>query len=237
MVTNQRFPFGFAQGKRSTSLGILRCGSTQHVQPGESGTTWPESMRIDRIGAFSYYAVSARHFQIMAQFSVNPKRFDPYKNFKFRIKWDGRYVAGVSKISGLRRTTEVIQHREGGDPSSSRKSPGRTEYAPITLERGVTHDPEFENWANKVWSFGAGLGSEVSLKDFRKDLILEVYNEAGQLVLAYKIYRCWVSEYQILPDLDADASAIAIEQIKLENEGWERDHSVKEPVEPSFKKS
>jgi phage tail-like protein len=122
----------------------------------------------------------------MAQFSVNPKRFDPYKNFKFRIKWDGRYVAGVSKISGLRRTTEVIEHREGGDPSSSRKSPGRTEYAPITLERGVTHDPEFENCANKVWSFGAGLGAEVSLKDFRKDLTLEVYNEAGQLVLVTK---------------------------------------------------
>jgi phage tail-like protein len=173
----------------------------------------------------------------MAEFSVNPKRFDPYKNFKFRIKWDNRYVASVSKISGLRRTTEVIQHREGGDPSSSRKSPGRTEYAPISLERGVTHDPEFENWANKVWSFGTGLGAEVSLKDFRKDLTLEVYNEAGQLVLAYKIYRCWVSEYQILPDLDASANAIAIEQIKLENEGWERDHSVKEPVEPSSKKS
>ena len=173
----------------------------------------------------------------MAEFTVNPKRFDPYKNFKFRIKWDGRYVAGVSKISGLRRATEVIQHREGGDPSSSRKSPGLTEYESITLERGVTHDPEFENWANKVWSFGAGPGAEVSLKDFRKDIILELYNEAGQLVLAYKIYRCWVSEYQILPDLDANANAITIEQIKLENEGWERDQSIKEPVEPSSKKS
>lgn len=104
----------------------------------------------------------------MAEFSVNPTRFDPYKNFKFRVKWDGRYVAGVSKISGLRRTTEVIQHREGGDPSSSRKSPGLTEFAPITLERGVTHDPEFEKWANKVWALGAGRGAEVSLKDFRK---------------------------------------------------------------------
>lgn len=172
----------------------------------------------------------------MAEFTVNPKRFDPYKNFKFRIKWDGRYVAGVSKVSGLRRTTEVIHHREGGDPSSSRKSPGRTEYEAITLERGVTHDPEFENWANKVWKLGAGLGAEVSLKDFRKDIVLELYNEAGQLVLAYKIYRCWVSEYEILPDLDANANAIAIEHIKLENEGWERDQSVKEPVEPSFKK-
>jgi phage tail-like protein len=172
----------------------------------------------------------------MAEFSVNPKRFDPYKNFKFRIKWNGRYVAGISKISGLLRTTEVIQHREGGDPSSSRKSPGLTEYAPITLERGVTHDPEFENWANKTWRFGAGPGTEVSLKDFRKGIILELYNEAGQLVLAYKIYRCWVSEYQILPDLDANANAIAIEQLKLENEGWERDKSGREPVRAIFKK-
>jgi phage tail-like protein len=173
----------------------------------------------------------------MAEFSVNPTRVDPYKNFKFRVKWDGRYVAGISKISGLRRSTEVIHHREGGDPSSSRKSPGLTEFAPITLERGVTHDQEFENWANKVWSLGAGQGAEVSLKDFRKDVVLELYNEAGQLVLAYKIYRCWVSEYQILPDLDANAGAVAIEQIKLENEGWERDQSVTEPVEPSSKKS
>jgi phage tail-like protein len=173
----------------------------------------------------------------MAEFTVNPKRFDPYKNFKFRIKWDGRYVAGISRISGLRRSTEVIQHREGGEPSSSRKSPGLTEFAPITLERGVTHDPEFENWAYKVWSLGAGRGAEVSLKDFRKDIGLELYNEAGQLVLAYKIYRCWISEYEILPDLDANANAIAIERIKLENEGWERDQSVTEPAEPSMKKS
>src|SRR5438132_13384166 len=129
----------------------------------------------------------------MAEFTVNPKRFDP-KNFKFRVKWDGRYVAGISKISGLRRTTEVIAHGEGGDPSSSRKSPGLTEYAPITLERRVTHDQEFENWANKVWSLGASPGVEVSLKDFRKDIVLELYNEAGQLVLAYKIYCCWVSD-------------------------------------------
>ena len=173
----------------------------------------------------------------MGEFTVNPTRFDPYKNFKFRVKWDGGYVAGTSKISGLRRTTEVIAHREGGDPSSSRKSPGLTEYAPITLERRVTHDQEFENWANKVWSLGASPGVEVSLKDFRKDIVLELYNEAGQLVLAYKIYCCWVSEYQILPDLDANASAIAIEQVKLENEGWERDHSVPEPVEPASKNS
>jgi phage tail-like protein len=170
----------------------------------------------------------------MAEFTVNPKRFDPYKNFKFRVKWDGKYVAGVSKVSGLRRTTEVIHHREGGDPSTSRKSPGLTEFEPITLERGVTHDPEFEKWANKVWQFGAGLGAEVSLKDFRKDIILELYNEAGQLVFRYKIFRCWVSEYQILPDLDANANAIAIEHITLQNEGWERDAEVKEPVEPSL---
>jgi len=170
----------------------------------------------------------------MAQFSVNPQRFDPYKNFKFRLKWDGKYVAGVSKCSALKRTTEVVEHREGGDPSTGRKSPGRNKFEAITLERGVTHDPEFERWANKVWAINAGLGAEVSLRDFRKDIILEFYNEAGQLSIAYKVYRCWVSEYQALPDLDANANAVAIQHIKLENEGWERDDSVTEPSEPSF---
>ncbi len=170
----------------------------------------------------------------MAQFTVNPERFDPYKNFKFRVKWDGRYVAGVSKVGALKRSTEVVKHREGGDPSSSRKSPGRTEHEPITLERGVTHDTEFEKWANKVWNFGAGLGSEVSLKDFRKDIIIELYNEAGQLAIAYKVFRCWVSEFQASPDLDANANAVAIQTLKLENEGWERDYEVAEPSEPTF---
>src|SRR5687767_3561051 len=170
----------------------------------------------------------------MAQFTVNAQRFDPYKNFKFRVKWDGRYVAGLSKMGALKRTTEVVKHREGGDPSSSRKSPGRTEYEAITLERGVTHDTEFEKWANKVWNYGAGLGAEVSLKDFRKDVIIEVYNEAGQPALSYKVYRCWVSEFQALPEFDANANAVAIQTIKLENEGWERDQEVTEPEEQSF---
>jgi phage tail-like protein len=170
----------------------------------------------------------------MAQFTVNATRFDPYKNFKFRVKWDGRYVAGISKVGALKRTTEVVKHRDGGDPSSSRKAPGRTEYEPITLERGVTHDVDFEQWANKIWNWGSGLGAETSLRDFRKDVIIEMYNEAGQLAIAYKVYRCWVSEYQALPDLDANANAVAIQTIKLENEGWERDYSVTEPTEPSF---
>jgi phage tail-like protein len=170
----------------------------------------------------------------MAQFSVNAQRFDPYKNFKFRVKWDGKYVAGVSKVSMLKRTTEVVKHREGADPSSSRKSPGRTEFDAVTLERGVTHDPAFEQWASRVWNFGAGLGSEVSLANFRKDILIELCNESGQTVLTYKIYRCWVSEYQATPDLDANANAVAIQHIKLENEGWERDLSVAEPTEPSF---
>lgn len=170
----------------------------------------------------------------MAQFAVNAQRFDPYKNFKFRVKWDGKYVAGISKVSAFKRTTELVEHREGGDPSSSRKSPGRNKFEAITLERGVTHDPEFENWANKVWNFGSGLGAEVSLKDFRKDIIIEIYNEAGQLALAYKVFRCWVSEFQASADLDANANAVLIQNIKLENEGWERDVEVPEPAEPSL---
>jgi len=170
----------------------------------------------------------------MAEFTVNAQRFDPYKNFKFRVKWDGKYVAGISEVSPLIRRTEVVLHREGGDPSTTRRSPGRTEFEAITLSRGVTHDVAFEQWANKVWDYGAGLGTEVSLKDFRKDIVLELYNEAGQKVMAYNIFRCWVSEYEALPDLDANAAAVAIQHIKLENEGWQRDTAVTEPTEPSF---
>jgi phage tail-like protein len=165
----------------------------------------------------------------MAQFSVNTYRFDPYKNFKFRVKWDGRYVAGISKVSPLKRTTELVNHREGGDLSTDRISPGRSKFDPITLERGVTHDPDFEAWANLV--FNTDGDAAVSLKNFRKDILIELHNLQGQVVLAYKIYRCWVSEYQALPDLDANANAVAIQRIVLQNEGWERDTSVTEPTE------
>jgi phage tail-like protein len=170
----------------------------------------------------------------MAEFTVNAQRLDPYKNFKFLVKVEGKDapVAGVSKVSMLKRTTEVVKHRDGGDPSTSRKSPGRTEYEAITLERGVTHDKDFEQWASKVWNFDGGLGAESSLKDFRQNLIIEVLNEAGQVALRYFVYRAWVSEYQALPDLDANANAVAIQHIKLENEGWKRDPETAEPAEP-----
>lgn len=174
----------------------------------------------------------------MPPFTVNASRIDPYKNFKFRVKWDNRYVAGVSKVGALKRTTEVVKHRDGGDPSSSHKSPGRTEFEAITLERGVTHDLDFEQWANKVWNFqnaqANAADKEISLQDFRKNIIIDVFNESGQKVLSYQLYRCWVSEYQALPDLDANANAVAIQHLKLENEGWDRDPTVVEPAEPTF---
>jgi phage tail-like protein len=170
----------------------------------------------------------------MAMFPANPQRLNPYSNFKFRLKWDGKYVAAVSKVSSFKRTTEVVEHRSGGDPSMARKAPGRNKYEAITLERGLTQDMAFHDWAGLVWNYGSALGSEVSLASMRKEMYLEFYNEAGQLVLAWKIYRCWVSEYQALPDLDANANAVAIEHIKLENEGWERDTSVTEPTEPTL---
>jgi phage tail-like protein len=170
----------------------------------------------------------------LVEFTVNPTRHDPYKNFKFLVRWDGKTVAGVSKVSALKRTTEVVRHREGGDPSTSRKSPGRTEYGPITLERGVTHDEEFELWARKVWNYGAGLGSEVSLADYKKNINLQVLNEAGQVVIAYNIYRCWVSDYESASGFDSNSDAVLIQHVTLENEGWERDKAVVEPKEPSL---
>jgi phage tail-like protein len=162
-------------------------------------------------------------------FAVNATRVDPYKNFKFQVMWDGRVVLGISKVGALKRTTEVVKHREGGENSTDHKSPGRTTYEAITLERGITHDLEFEAWANKVHPYSGD--AAMDLRNFRKDVILVVHNERGQPVKKYKIFRCWVSEYNAVPDLDANANAIAIEHIKLENEGWERDEEVKEPNE------
>jgi phage tail-like protein len=161
------------------------------------------------------------------QFTVNAQRFDPYKNFKFRVRWDGKYVAGVSKVSTLKRSTEPVMHREGGDPSTARVTPSVWKFDPITLERGVTHDPEFENWANLIYSTDGD--TAISLNNFRKDIIIELLNEEGMVAKAYKVYRCWVSEYQALPELDANAHAVAIEHMVLQNEGWERDRDVPEP--------
>ena len=161
------------------------------------------------------------------QFTVNAQRFDPYKNFKFRIKWDGKYVAGMSKVGALKRSTEPVTHREGGDPSSARVSPSSWKFEPISMERGVTHDPEFENWANLIYNTNGD--AAISLEKFRKDIIIELLNEQGVVAKSYKVYRCWVSEYQALPELDANAHAVAIEHITLQNEGWERDTAVTEP--------
>jgi len=177
------------------------------------------------------------------EFPKATDRYDPYRNYKFRVKWDGRYVAGISRVSGLTRTAQVITHRSGGDPSIPRRMPGQSEYEAITLERGVTHDVAFEQWANEVWDYhnstiddqqGATGNMDVPLKDFRKDIILEVYNEAGQKVLAYNIYRCWPSEFRAMPEFDDNGNAVAIESLKLENEGWERDTTMQEPTEPNW---
>ena len=165
-------------------------------------------------------------------FVINPYRFDPYKSFKFSVKWDGKYVPGITKVSGLIRTTEALDDRQGLDPNIDRISPGLTRYEPIVLERGLTHDTAFESWANSVWMYGSGLGSEMSLSSYRKDIIIDLFNEAGQKVMSWMVYRCWPSEYVALAQLDANKSAIAIERLTLQHEGWVRDTSVTEPVQP-----
>ena len=163
------------------------------------------------------------------QFSVNTNRIDPYKNFKFRVSWDGLVVAGVSKVSALKRTTEVVSHREGADISTPRHSPASSKFDPITLERGITFASEFEAWANLVYST-EGDGA-VSLANFRKEISIEMLNLQGTVVKRYNVFRCWVSEYTALPELDANANAIAFETIVLQNEGFELDESVTEVPE------
>jgi len=162
-------------------------------------------------------------------FVKNAKRFDPYKNFKFRLVWDGKPVMGISKVSALKRTTEVVKHRDGGDNSTDHKSPGRTSYDAITVERGLTHDPEFEAWANKVHPYSGD--SAMDLAAYKKDLTLEMMNEKGHVVYRYFLYDCWVSEYTAIPELNANANAVAIETMKIELEGWDRDKDTKEPNE------
>lgn len=163
------------------------------------------------------------------QFTVNTNRIDPYKNFKFRVRWDGQVVAGVSKVSALKRTTEVVSHREGGDISTPRHSPASSKFEAITLERGITYEPKFEAWANLVYST-EGDGA-ISLAGFRKDISIELLNLQGTVVKRYNLFRCWVSEYTTLPELDANANATAIESIKVEYEGFERDLNVSEVAE------
>lgn len=164
-------------------------------------------------------------------FVKNAHRKDPYKNYKFRLKWDGRTVLGVSKVSSLKRTTEVVTHREGGENSTDHKSPGRTSYDAITCERGITHDLEFEAWANLVHPYAGD--TAMDLVNYKKELTLEVMNEKGHVALRYFLHDCWVSEFTAVPDLDANANAVAIEMIKIELEGWERDTDTKEPDEGS----
>jgi len=164
-------------------------------------------------------------------FVTNAHRYDPYKNFKFRVLWDGRTFLGVSKVGALKRTTEVVKHRDGGDNSSDHKSPGRTSYEAVTMERGITHDAEFEKWANIVHAYAGD--PTMDLANYKKELTLEVLNERGHVAKRYFLHGCWVSEFTAVPDLDANANAVAIENIKVELEGWERDAETKEPDEKS----
>lgn len=165
----------------------------------------------------------------MPRFTVNTERFDPYLNFKFKVRWDGQYVAGLNKCSALRKTTEVTSWYEAGDQASPRQIPGKTRYEPITLEAGITFDRTFEAWANAVNNYQGE--AVMSLKNFRKDITIDVFNLQGSLILSYNVYNCWVSEYQALPELAAGGNAVMITSIRLENEGWERDTEVVETAE------
>jgi phage tail-like protein len=165
----------------------------------------------------------------MKEFQVNTQRIDPYKNFKFTVVWDKVVVAGVSKVSALKRTTEVVSHRSGGDISTPRHQPAASKFEPVTLERGITFATEFRDWANLVYSAEGDGG--VSLAKFRKDVTINLHNLQGTIVKSYTLHRCWVSEYVALPELDANANAVAFEHIVLQNEGYEHDAGVVEVLE------
>jgi phage tail-like protein len=156
---------------------------------------------------------------------------NPYLTYNFRVKWDGRYVAAVTHVSGLTRKTEVVSFRAGGQPQSTLKIPGQEDYAPVRLERGITTDAAFEDWARTMWSHPntSALGSEVALADFRREMQIEAHNQAGELVLRYLLHNCWASEYTALPELDSEANTVALASMTIEHEGWERDASAEPP--------
>jgi phage tail-like protein len=164
-------------------------------------------------------------------FTVNINRYDPYKTYRFLVYFGTTTspVAAVSKVTGIKRSSDVIEYKEGGNPIIL-KGLGRTKYEPITLERGLTQDLDFVNWANMSQVLDHG-SPNTSLAHLRQNIRIDLLNEEGQPVWRFFVYRCWVSEYQALPDLDAGANAIAIEHIKLENEGWEQDTTLAEPKE------
>jgi len=172
----------------------------------------------------------------MATTSVPTSLVNPFLTYNFRVKWDTTYVAAVTKVSGLVKRTETVPFRAGGQPQTTFKIPGQTDYEPIVLERGITTDPAFEQWANKMWYYPntAQLGNEVSLADFRKDIQIELYNQAGQLVIRYNVYRCWPSEYVALPELSSSANVVALASLTLQHEGWDRDQTVTQPTLPQF---
>ncbi len=167
----------------------------------------------------------------MSRLNPSTNRFDPYRNFRFKVKWDNQYVAGLSKMGALKRTTEMVEWHEAGENITSRKLPGKTKYEAVTLEAGVTYDTALEDWANLINDFASH--SITSLVDFRKNVIIDVFNEAGAKALSYTLYRCWASEYQALPDLDAGANAVAITTLKLEYEWFERDLTITETQGPA----
>jgi phage tail-like protein len=164
-------------------------------------------------------------------FVKNAHRVDPYKTYKFRVVWDGKPVLGVSKCGPLKRTTTVVSHRSGGENGSDHKSPGRTQYDAVTLERGITHDLEFEKWANLVHPYAGDVAMD--LVNYKKELTLEVMNEKGHVAIRYFLHGCWVSDFTAVPQLDGSTNAVAIETIKIETDGWERDIDTKEPDEAS----
>jgi phage tail-like protein len=161
--------------------------------------------------------------------SASTNRFDPYRNFRFKVKWDGLYVAGLSKMTGLKRSTEMTEWREAGENIVARKLPGKTKYEAVTLEAGITYDTAFEDWANLVNDFASH--SITSLRDYRKNVTVDVFNEAGVKALSYNLYRAWVADYQAVPDLDASANAVAITTIKLEYEWFEREAATVESAD------
>jgi phage tail-like protein len=164
-------------------------------------------------------------------FPVNAHRHDPYRTFKFQVLLGGVTVAGLSKMGAIKRTTEAVKWRSAGDVSSQRVMPGGSTWEPVSLEQGLSHDPVFEEWANQVNNVVDG-DAGMSLLNYRRDVVINVMNLQGVPVISYVLRRAWVSEFQALPEFDANnMNTVGIQSIIMQHEGAFRDTAVVEPAE------
>jgi phage tail-like protein len=138
-------------------------------------------------------------------------RVDPYKNFRFLLEIDGIVQGGFSECNGFGSNVEVIEYREGGEPVTVRKLPGKVSYPDITLKWGVTDSRELYDWHL------AAVNGQVQ----RKNGSIVLQDDRGQEKVRWNFFSAWPSKYDG-PDFSAKGNDVAIDTLTVSCERVER---------------